>query len=194
MDSKRDVDALPRGSVSQEEGRVVDIGRKNAITEAESALRLHLRQTLRSRFQASPCKPHCWFYYGFEDFILREGRFFTPCPGSADSRGVATEEPFFNSLANAAAKQLPYVEGYAVQETPSIPVLHAWNSDDDFFAVDTTWNPTGVAYFGVVIPHGRAFEASYREGTSSVINNWRQHWPLLQRPWSKTVSEFCWPI
>lgn len=191
MDTKPVIDPLAGGSASQEEAQTHDIGRKRAITEAESTLRAHLEGGLKTRFHANPCKPHCWFYYGLYDFVLREGRFFTPRSRPGDTRHGAAGEPFLNSVANSTTKQLLYVEGYAVKEIISVPVLHAWNSDDEGFAVDTTWHVPGVAYFGVVIPHSLAFAASDGEGRiGSSIDNWRQHWPLLQRPWSKTLSEF----
>jgi len=191
MDSKPAICPRSDGLASQQEAQVNDLGRESAITEMESALRLHLKQILRTRFQANPCKPHCWFYYGFYDFVLREGRFFTPRPRPADSRQGAAEEPFLNSLMNAAAQQLEYVEGYAVQESLSIPVLHAWNSDSQGLVIDTTWDPPGVAYLGVVIPRTLVFAASDDEGRiGSSIDNWRQDWPLLRRPWNKTLSEF----
>ena len=191
MYSKPAIGPRSDGVASQQGGQVHGVGRKSAITEAESALRLHLEQSLRPRFQANPCKPHCWFYYGFYDFVLREGCFFTPGPRPADSRRGAGEEPFLNSLMNAAAQQLAYVEGYAVQESLSVPVLHAWNSDSQSLVIDTTWDPPGVAYFGVVIPRTLVFAASDHEGRiGSSIDNWRQDWPLLQRSWNKTLSEF----
>jgi hypothetical protein len=169
---------------------VSDIGRKSAATEAESALRAHLERSLRTRFEANPCKPHCWYYYGSYDFVLREGRFFTPDARLEDTRGANSGHSFLNSLRNAAAKRLSYIEGYAVNESSLIPVLHAWNSDDDGFVVDATWHPPGIAYFGVLIPHALVFAARHQEGSvGSLIDNWRQQWPLLRRPWSKTLAE-----
>ena len=167
-----------------------DIGRKCAISEAEASLRTYLEESLRTRFNTNPCKPHCWSYYGFYDFVLREGRLFTPRPRPGDIRRGAAGEPFLNSLMNAAAKQLQYIEGYAVTESCSIPVLHAWNSAGDDFVVDPTWHPLGVAYLGVVIPHVLVYAARDEEGRiGSSIDNWRQRWPLLQRPWSTTLAE-----
>jgi hypothetical protein len=75
-------------------------------------------------------------------------------------------------------------------ESFSSPVLHAWNSDDDGFVVDTTWHPLGIAYFGVVIPRALVLAArDERVSIGSSIDNWRQHWPLLRRPWSETLAE-----
>jgi hypothetical protein len=41
-----------------------DIWRMNAITEDEATLRSYLEASLRARFNASPCKPSAWHYYG----------------------------------------------------------------------------------------------------------------------------------
>jgi hypothetical protein len=191
MDSKPELDLPVRSVITQEErAQVSDIGRKSAITEAEASLRSYLEESLRTRFNTSPCKPTAWFYYGFYDFVLREGRFFTPRPQPGDVRCGAAGEPFLNSLMNATTKQLPYVEGYAVTESSSTPVLHAWNSCGDGSVVDTTWHPFGVAYLGVVIPNALVYASTDEEGRiGSSIDNWRRHWPLLQRPWSTTLAE-----
>ena len=166
------------------------IGRKSVITQAETTLRSYLQHSLRTRFNANPCRPHCWFYYGLYDFVLQEGRFFSLRPRTGDTQREAAGESFVNAVMNAAAKELEYVEGYAVRESFSSPVLHAWNSDADGFVVDTTWQPLGIAYFGVVIP--RAVVLATRDARvpiGSSIDNWRQHWPLLRRPWRKTLAE-----
>jgi hypothetical protein len=166
------------------------IGRKSVITQAEATLRSYLEHSLRTRFNANPCKPHCWFYYGFYDFVLREGRFFSPLPRPGDTQREAAGESFVNAIMNTAAKGVAYVEGYAVRESFFSPVLHAWNSDDDGFVVDTAWQPLGIAYFGVVIPRALVLAArDERASIASSIDNWRQHWPLLRRPWSETLAE-----
>ena len=187
MESQKD---KPADAWSEEfGGRMGDIGRKTAATKAEAFLRSYLEESLRTRFNANPCKPHCWFYYGFYDFVLREGGFFTPRPRPGDPQSRA-EAPFPNALMNAATKRLHYVEGYAVAESCSIPVLHAWNSAGDGFVVDTTWHPLGVAYLGVLIPQVLVHAARDEEGRiGSSIDNWRQRWPLLQRPWNTTLAE-----
>jgi hypothetical protein len=191
MDSKPELDLPVRTVIThQERAQVGDTGQKSAITEAEASLRSYMEESLRTRFNTSPCKPTAWFYYGFYDFVLREGRFFTPRPQLGDIRCGAAGEPFLNSLRNASAKQLTYVEGYAVTESSSTPVLHAWNSGGDGFVVDTTWHPVGVAYLGVVIPNTLVYASTDEEGRiGSSIDNWRRHWPLLQRPWSTTLAE-----
>ena len=191
MDSKPEFDLPVRSVITREErAQVSDIGRKCAITEAEATLRSYLKESLRTRFNTSPCKPTAWFYYGFYDFVLREGRFFTPRPQPSDIRRGAAGEPFLNSLMNASTKQLSYVEGYAVTESSSTSVLHAWNSGSDGFVVDTTWHPVGVAYLGVVIPNTLVYASTDEEGRiGSSIDNWRRHWPLLQRPWCTTLAD-----
>jgi len=177
-----------RGNLPQEAG-VIEVGRKLAITKPEATLRAYLEGILRTRFDANPCKPHCWFYYGFEDFILREGRFFTPRPQGLNTPLGAAGKRLLNSTTNSSTERLRYVEGYALAETFSLPALHAWNSDQNGIVVDIKWKPVGIAYFGVVIPRALVLAAGREHEIYSVIDNW---YPLLERPWRKTLTQFAW--
>ena len=163
-----------------------DIGRMNAITEDEATLRSYLEASLRARFNASPCKPSAWYYYGLYDFVLREGRFFTPRARPTNIK-CGGPNAFHNSITIASQNRLLYVEGYAARKNRPL-ALHAWNSDDDGFVVDTTWHPIGVAYFGVIIQASLVYTAKNEDGEmGSAIDNWRRSWPLLRRPWSTTL-------
>ena len=164
-------------------------GRKDPFTEAEELLRFHLSRNLAARFDANPCRPTLWYYYGLYDFVLREGRFFTPRPDSPAVLRENAENCFLNSARMAKMCRLDYVEGYASTDARSIPVFHAWNSDEDGFVVDATWGSVGAAYFGVVIPSSIVCTRDgHEESISSVIDDWRQKWPLLQTPWRRTLE------
>ncbi len=58
QDSKPEFDLPVCSVITQEErAQVGDIGRKSAIGEAEASLRTYLEGSLRTRLNASPCKP-----------------------------------------------------------------------------------------------------------------------------------------
>lgn len=95
-----------------------------------------------------------------ERFVLRNGKPYKPQPYTK-KRGRA-KECFSNSTnlmldsirgKRGVPKSLSYVEGFAYR--PGLfPMLHAWNSNQVGFAIDSTWErPEGCEYFGVEIPY-----------------------------------------
>ena len=73
---------------------------------------------------------------------------------------------------------LQYAEGYAVVGS-KIPVLHAWNVDAEGFVVDSTWEPVGSIYFGVILPL-----SVVRRAKASVLDDFESGWPVLRESWS----------
>ena len=78
---------------------------------------------------------------------------------------------------------LEYAEGYAVVGS-KIPVLHAWNVDAEGSVVDTTWEPVGSAYFGVILPL-----PIVRGAKTLVLDDFESGWPLLRESWTEMVAE-----
>jgi hypothetical protein len=119
-------------------------------------------------------------YAGIYDFVLREGRVYEPCELTDLTYGKP-RACFYNAALTAALyKRTAYIEGFAFSPTVSIPVHHAWNLTADGRLADITWNPVGIAYFGVEIP----VEVIGKLGPGkSVIDDWPNNWPLLQKPW-----------
>jgi hypothetical protein len=134
-----------------------------------------LRSSVESLRNASGKLRKEYFYTGPPDFILREGQFFRPKPLPRKIRRQASGRCFHNALLTSISRGFPYVEGYALH-SGKIPVLHAWNLDNDGFVIDTTWRPIGRSYLGVVLPVADALKW---EGT--LIDNWEYGWPLLRK-------------
>lgn len=93
-------------------------------------------------------------YAGFEDLLLKHGRFYVPQELPRKYNRKAMKQCFHNAaaLARGSRGQLTYVEGIAAG---IIPVHHAWCVDAAGKVVDVTWDPMGTAYFGVPFPTDR---------------------------------------
>lgn len=125
-------------------------------------------------------------YYGVEDYLLERGRWFVPMPLPEGTTPGLPKQCFHNSLALARVRKLRYIEGYALGV---FPVLHAWNADARGRVIDVTWTggraraPLGTAYFGVEFPLAQVRRALKDEST--VLDDWRQGFPLLREPRTK---------
>ena len=73
---------------------------------------------------------------------------------------------------------LEYAEGCAVVGS-KIPVLHAWNVDAEGYVIDTTWEPVGSIYFGIILPRSIVELAQ-----TSVLDDFESGWPVLQESWA----------
>jgi hypothetical protein len=65
-----------------------------------------------------------------------------------------------------------------------IPVLHAWNVDAEGSVIDSTWEPVGSIYFGIVFPPSIVERAQ-----TSVLDDWESGWPVLRESWTEIVAE-----
>ena len=151
-------------------------------SEAQHKLLAHLvrdRELARGRIR-NPAQLH---YCGLADFVLREGQFFEPRPLPVGIEHLEIRHCYQNSFQMALQEQFLYVEGYAVGSDVDLPVLHAWNLDRDGFVVDTTWNPHGRLYFGVILP----LTAIPRERGRQypIIDDWERGYPILRKRWEK---------
>lgn len=145
-------------------------------------LRDYLAWTVESRKKliGKPDTP----YSCMEDFVLQEGTVFDHwSPRVGKYKMGYMGHCFHNAymLAVRSRGNLSYVEGYA--QGTIVAMHHAWNVDADGGIVDTTWyGRIDVApsdYMGVTFPIEHVREVRSRE--TSVIDDWRAGWPLLQK-------------
>jgi hypothetical protein len=117
------------------------------------------------------------------DFVLREGRFFQPRlrPESITLRHIG--ECFRNAFLTMMRTGLAYAEGYAVTGR-KMPVLHAWNVDAEGYVIDSTWEPVGSIYFGIILPRSIVEPAK-----TSVLDDFENGWPVLRESWTEIMAE-----
>jgi hypothetical protein len=139
---------------------------------------LRLRTYLEGTRDFAGKLPTKYCYRNVYDFVLCEGRFFEqqPRPDSITLRHIG--ECLGNAFLTMTRTGLQYAEGYAVVGS-RIPVLHAWNVDADGSVIDSTWEPVGSIYFGIVFP-----PSIVRGAKTSVLDDWESGWPLLRESWT----------
>lgn len=118
--------------------------------------------------------PSQYHYRNVYDFVLREGRFFEPQPRPDLITLRHVGECFRNAFLIMMRTGLQYAEGYAVTGS-KIPVLHAWNVDAEGSVVDSTWEPVGALYFGIILPL-----SIVKGAKTSVLDDWESGWPVLR--------------
>jgi hypothetical protein len=151
----------------------------------QDKFRSHLvkERDLMSRCLKNPDQFH---YKGISDFLLREGQFFEPRPLPAGIDYLEVKHCIKNAFWTALRERFVYVEGYAISCWSDLPLLHAWNLDQQGFVVDTTWNPHGRAYFGVIFP--LATIPRKRSTQYSVIDDWEHGYPILRKAWDREAG------
>lgn len=126
--------------------------------------------------------PTKYCYRNIYDFVLREGRFFEPQPRPDLITLRHIGECFRNAFLTMMKTGLQYAEGYAVTGSKN-PVLHAWNVDAEGSVIDSTWEPVGSAYFGIILPLSLV-----RRAKASVLDDWESGWPV-RASWTEIVAE-----
>jgi hypothetical protein len=149
------------------------------MTEPELSLPAYL-EGARDFAGKLPTKYH---YRNVYDFVLREGRFFEPQPRPDSITLRHIGECFRNAFVTMTRTGLRYAEGYAVSAR-KIPVLHAWNVDAEGSVIDSTWEPVGSIYFGIVFPPSIVERAQ-----TSVLDDFESGWPLLRESRTEIVAE-----
>lgn len=74
-------------------------------------------------------------------------------------------------------------KGYAVVGR-KIPVLHAWNVDAEGSVIDSTWEPVGAGYLGIIFPL-----SIIRRANASVLDDLESGWSVLRESWGEMVAE-----
>ena len=98
-------------------------------------------------------------------YVVEHGRWFEPAE-CVDFDMLEASYCYDNSLEMALDYGLPYFEGYALGgHGLYIPIHHAWNAGADGKVVDTTWDPTGIAYLGIEFDADDVSEARAAEMT-----------------------------
>jgi hypothetical protein len=141
--------------------------------------KLYLRAYLEQARDFAGNLPTEYCYRNVYDFVLREGQFFEPRlrPEQITLRHIG--ECFRNAFLTMMKTELQYVEGYAVTGS-KIPVLHAWNVDAEGSVIDSTWEPVGSLYFGIILPL-----PIVRGAKTSVLDDWESGWPVLRESWAE---------
>jgi hypothetical protein len=63
-------------------------------------------------------------------------------------------------------------------------VTISWNVDAEGSVIDSTWEPVGSTYFGIVLPL-----SIVKGAKTSVLDDWESGWPVLQESWTEIVAE-----
>lgn len=111
-----------------------------------------------------------------ETFVIRNGIVFNDvCPKAKWPKGAQQGQlkACFENSTNAHWRAgLRYVEGIAMNNELQFPVLHAWNLDEQWRVVDTTWpDPSNCQYVGVVIPDRTLRQTICKNGFYGVLDS-----------------------
>lgn len=151
----------------------------NMITGHQAAL---LRDMETYRQLRGP-GPVCYEYSCIQDFLLREGVWYHPCPLPAGVPYGAPKSCFGNALLLAIQRGWTYVEGLAIPDIGvHLPVHHGWNVTPDGNLIDATWRTIGLAYIGVPFSIGRADHAQWFDN-ACVLDNPRDRFRIYKEKW-----------
>lgn len=156
-----------------------------------------LRQLLQQRVRLYEATglPLVGGFHGYEDLVLRHGRFFTGRPRPDGVRRRKPRACFTNALALARRDAgMTYVEGYALATTVSLPVVHAWCIDPRGQVIDSTWSDeqlADAAYAGLPMPVHVVLAARGRNrGWPSVLDSdWLGQSFFLREGWRSCVPD-----
>ena len=119
-------------------------------------------------------------YSCMEDFVIKNGRWFTPSPLPKKIRSGQIKECFKNALMTSFEYDLTYVEGFAVADKCPIPIYHAFCVKDNK-VIDPTWCETLVGDFYFGVPFNKKYlNKLVSKGFYCVIDDWKNRWPLLR--------------
>jgi hypothetical protein len=157
------------------------------LTQAQQELIDYLKMVKTLRYTWG--KPAGVHYNGMEDFLLEHGQWFEPRPWTGEYGEGTIKRCFANSIALGVTDRLRYIEGIALSV---IPVHHAWNADSDGNLIDSTWKNEGLAYFGVEFSIGRAKDAIWYTGDTTILDDWKRRHPLYKQPWPGEDHSLVW--
>jgi hypothetical protein len=156
------------------------------MTDAERSTLKFLR--LKVRLRDRPLKPG-YTYTSVEDWLLTNGRLWTPAPLPARIRPMPIKQCYQNAFLLAARSKgrYRYVEGIAYGVIPDID--HAWCVDDQDRVLDPTWcqpnrpdGGPGLAYFGAVFELDALRELRADTDLLSILHDYPRKYPLLKQP------------
>lgn len=135
--------------------------------------------------QCSATGTRGYYYKSCEDFCLRAGAFYLPAAESSYIKMPAKR--CFQNAATLCGRHPSwrYCEGFAATASlPELPLLHAWIVLPDETVLDATWRASAgiapFAYCGVIFPIEYVMETFDRLKEWSVIDNYREGFPLLR--------------
>lgn len=160
----------------------------HALSEPQQELLRYLEMMKALRAEMVRSTDHLFTYLGMEHFLLEHGRWYEPRPWSDEYREGAPRNCFANAMMFGDSEGLRYVEGVALSV---IPVHHGWNADADGNLIDSTWQNSGLAYFGVEFSVGRADDAIWN-GDATVLDDWQRRHPLYRQPWPGEDYSLVW--
>lgn len=104
-------------------------------------------------------------------FVLRNGKAFAPRARPGNVKKGKVGYCFANALTLALDNpQYSYVEGYAVDVTIGLPLVHAWCIDSQGFVIDNTWVDSKKSqYIGVVMDTQEVKDEVDRQGFYGVL-------------------------
>jgi hypothetical protein len=135
----------------------------------------------------SKCNPNLkkLFYSCPEDFVLQNGRDYTPKPLDKNKYKYGKVSQCFYNTCMLVLKfpELNYTEGF-VRLNRGLTILHAW-AVDNTDVIDNTlrWSKDDfpVCYRGIVFSNQFVIDSHRQKGYSfSLIGNWQEGFPLLQ--------------
>jgi len=142
-----------------------------------SGLKEYLQAMVDMRREGDITRPEDWKYSCIEDFVLQNGREYTPQPLPEGYEMGKPHECFQNAFQLAQASDLTYVEGFV---HVVIPIQHAWCVDGRGMVVDNTLKEPADEYFGVPFNFRYVTRTVVGKETYGVIDNWEEGFPLLQ--------------
>ena len=151
--------------------------------DEERGLMTYLNQIIKLRKLYENKPP--WPYLCFEDFVLKNGRFWIPDTLPNNIEPGKLKQCFANAATLAINdRTLTYVEGFA---DSIIPVLHAWCVTKYGVVVDPTWAGTkgtvlptvGKAYYGVPFSYNYLSKSLIQNKYFGLIDRCETGFPLL---------------
>jgi hypothetical protein len=102
------------------------------------------------RSEATPAAKAMLLKRTLQEFVLEYGWWYEPT-GLEPAFPVGEPQQCHKNAADLtlAEEGLVYCEGYALLKSGSQPTLHSWVTNGQGRAIDSTWQPSGIAYAGV---------------------------------------------
>lgn len=158
------------------------------MTENETHLLRDMEMFRKMR--GSP--PEGYEYSGMQDFLVREGTWYTPSPLPQGVRRGVPKGCYGNALTQAILRGWTYVEGLAIPDIGvPLPMQHAWNVTPEGVLVDNTWDEVGLAYIGVPFSIGRADRVIWGQN-ETIFENISDRFAIYKNKWQGEDWDKVW--